>query len=54
MQSIIDNINSLESAFTSFFSILPGGWGALIATAVLLVFAYTVMKVILDVIGTFF
>lgn len=54
MSGIIDGISSLTSAFQAVFSFLPGGWGEIIVAGISLYLAYVVLKVILDIIGTFF
>lgn len=47
-------IESVVSAFSIIFSVLPSSWAAIIITAIGVYLTYVVIKLILDVVSTFF
>lgn len=52
--SISTAIQSVVSAFSTIFSVLPPSWAAIIITAIGVYLTYVVIKLILDIISTFF
>lgn len=53
MSEISASLHSLSTAFGSLFSILPPGWGTALADALVIFILFAIVKVGLDLIGSF-
>ena len=53
MSEISASLDSLSSAFGTLFSILPPGWGQVLTDALIIFIIFAIVKVGLDLIGSF-
>lgn len=53
MSGVSSAIDALVSAFSSVFSILPSSWSSVIIAGISLFLVYIVLKILLDIIGSF-